>query len=112
MCRAAASGLSLALFTWQSDERSSHFFCGSDGTGKLRYVTLSLFKCRDLPLFFFFSYPSLHFFLFACFFSLLSGMRPSFLPLRSRRHLNDTEMMNTGYELHGQLLYYRHCAWM
>lgn len=54
MCRAAASGLSLALFTWQSDERSSHFFCGSDGTGKLRYVTLSLFKCRDLPLFFFF----------------------------------------------------------
>lgn len=54
MCRAAASGLSLALFTWQSDEKSSHFFCGSDGTGKLRYVTLSLFKCRDYPLFFFF----------------------------------------------------------
>lgn len=69
MCRAAASGLSLALFTWQSDEKSSHFFCGSDGTGKLRYVTLSLFKCRDYPLFFFFLF--LH---YISFFLLVSSL--------------------------------------
>lgn len=67
MCRAAASGLSLALFTWQSDEKSSHFFCGSDGTGKLRYVTLSLFKCRDYPLFFFFFFSFITFLSFCLF---------------------------------------------